>query len=104
MAGPVLAGYVILNLLFQVFDGVLTYQVMSYGVQEANPLVRDAIAAWGIVWGLVFWKGLACTLILLIFSMRHRLQTLAVKALRLRAAIYGPVVFLSFCELVFHFS
>src|SRR5438045_6362903 len=97
---PLLAGYLVFNLLLQVFDGVLTYQVMSYGVAEANPLVRNAIASWGVVWGLVFWKALACALLLLIFAMRYRLQALAVKALTLTAAVYGPVIVLSFCELV----
>jgi hypothetical protein len=89
-----------LNLLFQVFDGVLTYEVMHYGVGEANPLVAAAIGAWGAVWGLVFWKLLACTLLCTIFAMRHRLQMMGIKALALTAAVYGPVVFLSFCELV----
>jgi uncharacterized protein DUF5658 len=99
-----LFGYLIFNLLLQVFDGVLTYQVVNYGVQEANPLVRSAMGAWGVVWGLVFWKALACALLLLIFSMRRRLQAFALKAFALTAAVYGPVIFLSFCELVLHFS
>lgn len=99
-----LFGYLIFNLLLQVFDGVLTYQVVNYGVQEANPLVRSAMAAWGVVWGLVFWKALACALLLLIFAMRRRLQAFALKAFTLTAAVYGPVIFLSFCELVLHFS
>ncbi len=89
-----------LNLLFQVFDGVLTYEVMHYGVGEANPLVNAAIASWGAAWGLVFWKTLACCLVCMIYAMRHRLQMMGVKALALTAAVYGPVVFLTFCELV----
>lgn len=101
---PFLLGYLIVNLALQVFDGVLTYQVMNYGVPEGNPLVQAAIAAWGVVWGLVFWKALACALLLLIFAMRYRLQRLAVKALTLTALVYGPVIILSFCELVLHYS
>jgi Domain of unknown function (DUF5658) len=100
---PVLWGLVV-NLLLQVSDGILTYKVMKYGVPEANPLVRSAIASWGVVWGLVFWKGFACVLLLLIFTMRYRLQAFAVKALALTAAVYGPVIALSFYELVLHLS
>ena len=93
-----------LNLLFQVFDGVLTYEVMHYGVREANPLVNAAITTWGAGWGLFFWKTLACALLCLIFAMRHRLHMMGIKALALTAAVYGPVVFLSFCELLLQLS
>ena len=37
----------IYNLLLQFFDGLLTYQVLSLGVPEANPLVNAAIGEWG---------------------------------------------------------
>jgi hypothetical protein len=100
---PVLWGLVV-NLALQVFDGVLTYKVMRYGVPEANPLVRDAIATWGIVWGLVFSKAFACALLLLIFAMRYRLQTLATKAFTVTALVYGPVIALSAYELLLHLS
>jgi len=42
------------------FDGILTYQVVSIGIPEANPLVRQAIIEWGAAWGLLYWKLLAC--------------------------------------------
>lgn len=100
---PFLWGLVV-NLTLQVFDGVLTYKVMRYGVAEANPLVRDAIATWGAAWGLVFWKVFACALLLLIFVLRDKLQALATKAFTLTALVYGPVIFLSIYELVQHLS
>ncbi len=57
------------NLLLQIFDGLFTYHVLSLGVPEANPLVSEAISSWGEVWGLVYWKVLACTLLGLIFAL-----------------------------------
>ena len=44
------------NLFLQFFDGLFTYQVLSLGVPEANPLVNAAIAQWGVVWDLLYWK------------------------------------------------
>ena len=38
---------------------------VEYGVPEANPLVNAAISEWGVVWGLLYWKTLACGLLLL---------------------------------------
>jgi len=29
---------------------------VEYGVPEANPLVNAAIAQWGVVWDLLYWK------------------------------------------------
>src|SRR6266566_979510 len=58
----------ILNLLLQVFDGLLSYHVLSEGVPEANPLVSRAISEWGVVWGLFYSKTFACVLLLLIFA------------------------------------
>ena len=44
-----------INLLLQIFDGLFTYHVLTLGVPELNPLVRNAIYSWGEVWGLVYW-------------------------------------------------
>jgi Domain of unknown function (DUF5658) len=81
----------LLNLLLQVFDGLLSYHAVSEGVPEANPLVNSAISAWGIFWGLLYWKTLACVLLVLIFALRHRRRALTIKALTLTAAVYGSV-------------
>jgi hypothetical protein len=86
---PVVWGHFIYNLLLQVFDAVLTYQVLALGVPEANPLVSTAIAQWGTVWGLLYWKTLACVLLLLIFMLRHKRRDLTIKAFTLTSTVYG---------------
>ena len=77
------------NLLLQIFDGVFSYHVLSLGVPEANPLVRDAIYSWGEIWGLVYWKLFACVLLALIFTLRHLRQSLTLKALTLTSTVYS---------------
>jgi len=89
--------YFIANLLLQIFDGLLTYQVVSAGVPEANPLVRDTITALGLLWGLVYWKALACVLLFLIFTLRHRQRSLAFQAFALIGAVYGSAGFIALC-------
>ena len=79
----------IYNLFLQFFDGLLTHQVLSLGVPEANPLVNAAISEWGVVWGLLYWKTLACGLLLLIFALRHRRKALTIRALALTASVYS---------------
>jgi hypothetical protein len=93
-----------LNLLLQLFDGVLTYQVLSDGVPEANPLVQNAILQWGVVWGLLYWKSLACVLLFVIFALRHELQNLTLKAFTVTEAVYGSAAFLGLCGLLLHFN
>ena len=87
------------NLLLQIFDGLFTYHVLSLGVPEANPFVRNAIFSWGDVWGLVYWKLLACALLGLIFALRHYRQGLTLKALTLTSTIYGCLFVVS----IYHF-
>ena len=79
----------IYNLFLQFFDGLLTYQALSRGVPEANPLVNAAIVEWGVIWGLLYWKTLACVLLLLIFALRHRRKALTIRALALTASVYS---------------
>jgi hypothetical protein len=88
-----------INLLLQIFDGLFTYHVLTLGVPELNPLVRDAISVWGEVWGLVYWKLLACVLLGLIFVLRHFRESLTLKALTLTSAVYGCLLVVS----VYHF-
>jgi hypothetical protein len=88
---PAVWSHFILNILLQIFDGVLTYHVLSDGVPEANPLVSSAIAQWGSLWGLLYWKIVACALLGFIFALRHRRRSLAIKALALTAAVYAYV-------------
>jgi hypothetical protein len=97
---PVLWAHLIFNLLLQVFDGLLTYHVLSLGVPEANPLVSTAIVQWGAAWGLLCWKTFACILLVLIFALRHRRQALTMNAFTVTAMVYGWVSFLGVCELL----
>jgi len=91
------------NLLLQVFDGLFTYHVLTQGIPEANPLVGSAIAEWGAVWGIVYWKLLACALLGLIFALRHLRQALAMRALTLTSTVYGCLFFVSLYHLLRHF-
>lgn len=86
---PLHAGYFILNILLQIFDGLFTYHVISHGMQEANPIVRTAIVQWGALWGLLYWKGIACLLLACIFALRHRRGRLTIRAFKITGAVYG---------------
>jgi hypothetical protein len=94
----------ILNLLLQVFDGLLSYHVLSEGVPEANPLVSRAISEWGVGWGLLYWKTFACVLLLLIFALRNRRRSLTITALTVTAAVYGYVSIASLSVLLLQFT
>ena len=87
------------NLLLQIFDGLFTYYALSLGVPEANPFVHDAIAIWGEIWGLLYWKLLACALIALIFALRNLRHSLTLKALTLTSTVYGCLFVVS----LYHF-
>lgn len=94
-----IGSYFYINILLQAFDGVLTYQVLSMGIPEANPLVNAAIERWGALWGLLYWKTLACVLLLLIYTLRHHRPKLAINAFTMTATVYAWFGFLSLCEL-----
>lgn len=94
----------IVNLLLQVFDGLLSYRVLSEGVPEANPLVSRAISEWGVVWGLFYSKTFACVLLFLIFALRNRRRSLTLKAFTVTAAVYAYVSIASLSMLLLHFT
>ena len=81
----------ILNLTLQVFDGLFSYQVFSLGAAEANPFVSAAISNWGVTYGLLYKKTLACALLLLVFAFRHSLPSLTRRGLIATAAVYASV-------------
>jgi hypothetical protein len=93
----------ILNLLLQVFDGLMSYHFLSDGVPEANPLVSRAITEWGVVWGLFYSKTFACVLLFLIFALRNRRRSLTLKAFTVTAAVYTCVSIASLSMLL-HFT
>lgn len=75
-----------LNLGLQVLDGLMTYYGLQVGFQEGNPLVRTAMEFWGIEWGLLLWKVLACSLLGLLYSLRESVNI--IPGLALTAGAY----------------
>lgn len=90
----------VFNLLLQALDGILTYQVLSLGVPEANPFVATAIDLWGEAWGLFYWKFFACGLLVLIFTLRHKRRALTIRAFTLTSTVYGLVALAGLYELL----
>ena len=83
------------NLFLQLIDGVVSYQAFALGAAEANPVVAAAIVNWGMIWGLIYNKALACLLLLLIFALRHNRRLLAMRGLSVTASVY--VCAITFC-------
>ena len=77
------------NLFLQLTDGVVSYQAFALGAIEANSVVAAAILNWGMIWGLIYNKTLACLLLLLIFALRHRSRSLRHRALAVTASVYA---------------
>jgi hypothetical protein len=90
----------ILNLTLQVFDGLFSYQAFTLGAAEANPFVSAAIANWGVIYGLLYKKILACALLLLVFALRHRVPSLTKQGLIATASAYGLVEAVSLWKLL----
>jgi len=86
--GPLVRRLLIFNLLLQLLDGFLSYEVLSAGAAEANPFVDAAILNWGALGGLLYHKVIACVLLLLIFAFRNRRQLLTAQALTITASVY----------------
>ena len=89
----------ILNLTLQVFDGLFSYQAFSLGAAEANPFVSAAISNWGVIYGLLYKKTLACALLLLIFILGYRHPSLAKRAVIL-TAVYTSLAVMSLWEIL----
>ena len=88
------------NLFLQLTDGVVSYQAFALGAIEANPVVDAAIVNWGMVWGLVYNKALACLLLLLIFALRGNRRLLARRALTVTASVYVCATIVCLWELL----
>jgi hypothetical protein len=76
------------NLFLQFTDGLVSFQAFALGAIEANPVVAAAIANWGMGWGLIYNKVLACLLLVLIFALRHNRRLLAMRGLSVTASVY----------------
>ena len=87
------------NLFLQFTDGLVSYQAFALGAVEANPVVAAAILNWGMIWGLIYNKTLACLLLLLIFALRHNRRLMAMQALTVTASVYLCAVAVSLWQL-----
>lgn len=84
-----LAALVLLNLMFQVFDGVATYVGVSHvGFGEGNPVVAWAMQHLGTGPALWAFKLQACACVLLVWQLGTR-SRLARPALALTAVVYA---------------
>jgi hypothetical protein len=90
----------IFNLFLQFTDGLVSYQSFALGAAEANPVVAAAILNWGMVWGLLYNKALACLLLLLIFALRRNRRLLARRALAVTASVYVCVIMVCLWQLL----
>jgi uncharacterized protein DUF5658 len=84
-----LAQLLIVNLLLQLLDGLASYHIISAGVPEENPMVASAIANWGVLGGLLYSKGLGCSLLVLVFLLRYKVEAIAVRGLTVLAYLYS---------------
>jgi len=88
------------NLFLQLTDGVLSYQAFALGAVEANPVVAAAIVNWGLIWGLVYNKALACLLLVLIFTLRRNRRLITMRALTLTASLYVCAIIVCLWQLL----
>ena len=70
----------------QLFDGVATYQGLTMGFQEANPVLIRAFEHIGVLQTLALYKAYACGLLVVL----HRVTPprLGILILRSLAAVY----------------
>jgi protein-S-isoprenylcysteine O-methyltransferase Ste14 len=88
------------NLFLQFIDGFVSHQAFALGATEANPVVDAAIVNWGMGWGLIYNKALACVLLLLIFALRHNRRLLAIRGLTVTASVYVCAIIVCLWELL----
>jgi len=88
------------NLLLQILDGVASYQILSAGVPEFNPLVSYYIENWGLMGGLFYGKLVGCALVWLIFLLRNRVGPIVVQGLIFVACFYSLLGILLMAKMV----
>jgi len=76
----------VLNLVLQAFDGIVTYIGLQVGFQEANPLLLASFGVIGTGPALLLFKAKAALLLLLVY--RFAPPKIGVVVLRLLAAVY----------------
>jgi hypothetical protein len=90
----------LLNICLQVFDGVATYQGVTTGAKEGNPLIAMAMANLGIGSALLLFKAKACGCLVLLRRVGGD-RPMVAAALGGVAAAYG---ILSFVPWLVHLS
>jgi uncharacterized protein DUF5658 len=88
------------NFLLQILDGVASYQILSAGVPEVNPLVEYYIESWGLMGGLFYGKLVGCALVWLLFLLRQRVEPMVARGLMLIACLYAFVGILLMAKMV----
>ena len=88
------------NLFLQFTDGLVSYQAFALGAAEANPVVAAAIVNWGMIWGLIYNKALACVLLLLIFALSRSQRLMTMRALTVTASVYMCAITVCLWELL----
>ena len=94
----------IANILLQVVDGLASYQILSAGVPEENPVVATYIAHWGVFGGLVYSKAIGCILVILIFMLRKRVEAVVVHGLTIIACVYSILAVLLIMKMLVLFA
>ena len=79
---------------------MVSYQAFALGAIEANPVVAASIINWGMVWGLIYNKALACVLLLLIFALRRNRRLIATRALTVTASVYVCAIIVCLWQLL----
>lgn len=77
----------LLNIVLQLFDGVATYAGVQMGVREANQLLCNCFAMWGVGRSLILFKAFACSVLVLLY--RKTGEEIGLLALTLLAVVYS---------------
>jgi len=76
----------VLNIALQLFDAVATYEGLSVGWREGNPILVSAFAYFGVLPALLMFKAKACGLLFLL--NRNPEHDLVAPALYVLASVY----------------
>ena len=63
-------------------------------------MVDAEIVNWGIGWGLVYNKALACLLLVLIFALRHNRRLMTMRGLSVTASVYVCTIIVCLWQLL----
>lgn len=95
-----IAGLTLINILLQMVDGLASYHILSAGVPEGNPLLVNYIAQWGVFGGLVYAKAIGCILVILLFMLRKRVETVVAHGLTIMMYVYSILAVLLIMKMI----